>query len=45
MLNHSRDELSYTLVDLDAAPTEATLDRIRAINGILSVRVLPVIDA
>jgi phosphoglycerate dehydrogenase-like enzyme len=44
MLNHSRDELSYTLVDLDAAPSEATLDRIRGIDGILSVRVLPVID-
>jgi D-3-phosphoglycerate dehydrogenase len=44
MLNHSREELSYTLVDLDAAPTESTLARIRAIDGILSVRVLPIID-
>jgi D-3-phosphoglycerate dehydrogenase len=45
MLNQSRDELSYTLVDLDAPPTEATLTRIRDIDGILSVRVLPIIDA
>jgi D-3-phosphoglycerate dehydrogenase len=45
MLNHSRDELSYTLVDLDAPPNEATLARIRGIDGILSVRVLPIIDA
>jgi D-3-phosphoglycerate dehydrogenase len=45
MLNHSRDELSYTLVDLDAPPSEVTLGRIRGIDGILSVRVLPVIDA
>jgi D-3-phosphoglycerate dehydrogenase len=45
MLNHSRDEISYTLVDLDAAPADATLDRIRRIDGILCVRVLPVIDA
>jgi D-3-phosphoglycerate dehydrogenase / 2-oxoglutarate reductase len=44
MLNHSRDELSYTLVDLDAAPSESTLARIRAIEGILSVRALPIID-
>jgi D-3-phosphoglycerate dehydrogenase len=44
MLNHSRDELSYTLVDLDAPPAEATVDRIRSIEGILSVRVLPIID-
>ncbi|HEX7237022.1 MAG TPA: phosphoglycerate dehydrogenase [Gammaproteobacteria bacterium] len=45
MLNHSRDELSYTLVDLDTQPTEATLERIRSIDGILSVRVLPLVDA
>ncbi|HWN38067.1 MAG TPA: phosphoglycerate dehydrogenase [Gammaproteobacteria bacterium] len=45
MLNHSRDELSYTLVDLDAQPNEATLERIRGIDGILSVRVLPIIGA
>src|SRR5262245_16450091 len=45
MLNHSRDELSYTLVDLDTQPSEATLERIRAIDGILSVRVLPIIGA
>jgi len=45
MLNHSREELSYTLVDLDAPPSPATVDRIRSIDGILSVRVLPVIDA
>jgi D-3-phosphoglycerate dehydrogenase len=45
MLNHSREELSYTLVDLDAAANDATLERIRGIDGILSVRVLPIIDA
>jgi D-3-phosphoglycerate dehydrogenase len=44
MLNHSRDELSYTLLDLDAPPSEATLARIRGIDGILSVRVLPVVE-
>jgi D-3-phosphoglycerate dehydrogenase len=45
MLNHSRDELSYTLVDLDAAPNQATLERIRGIDGILSVRVMPILEA
>lgn len=45
MLNHSRDELSYTLLDLDAPPNEATLARIRSIDGILSARVLPIIEA
>jgi D-3-phosphoglycerate dehydrogenase / 2-oxoglutarate reductase len=41
MLNHSRGEISYTLVDLDAPVSERTLDRIRRIHGILSARVLP----
>jgi D-3-phosphoglycerate dehydrogenase len=45
MLNHSREELSYTLVDLDAPPSDETVARIRAIVGILSVRVLPIIEA
>ena len=33
MLNHSRDELSYTLVDLDTQPTEETVERIRGITA------------
>jgi D-3-phosphoglycerate dehydrogenase len=45
MLNHSREDLSYTLVDLDAAPSEETLVRIRGIDGILSARVLPIIES
>jgi D-3-phosphoglycerate dehydrogenase len=44
MLNHSRGDLSYTLVDLDAAPNNATLARIRKIDGILAARVLPIIE-
>jgi D-3-phosphoglycerate dehydrogenase / 2-oxoglutarate reductase len=45
MLNHSRGELSYTLVDLDAAPNAETLARIRKIDGILAARVLPVVES
>jgi D-3-phosphoglycerate dehydrogenase len=45
MLNHSRGEISYTLVDLDAAPNDATLERIRRIDGILAVRVLPILES
>jgi D-3-phosphoglycerate dehydrogenase len=44
MLNHSRGEISYTLVDLDATPNAETLARIRGIEGILSARVLPIIE-
>jgi len=45
MLNHSRGELSYTLVDLDAPPNDATIARIRNIEGILGARVLPILDS
>jgi len=45
MLNHSRGELSYTLVDLDAAPNAEMLARIRKIDGILAARVLPIIES
>jgi len=38
LLNKSRGELAYTIIDLDAAITEATLARIRSIPGVLSVR-------
>jgi D-3-phosphoglycerate dehydrogenase len=45
MLNHSRGELSYTLVDLDAPANDETIGRIRGIEGILSARVLPIIES
>jgi D-3-phosphoglycerate dehydrogenase len=45
MLNHSRGEISYTLVDLDAPANDATLERIRNIDGILTARVLPIIES
>jgi D-3-phosphoglycerate dehydrogenase len=38
LLNKSRGELAYTIVDLDGAITEATLVRIRSIPGVISVR-------
>jgi D-3-phosphoglycerate dehydrogenase len=45
MLNHSRGEISYTLVDLDAPANDATVERIRKIEGILAARVLPIIES
>jgi len=41
MVNHSRDTISYTIVDLDAPVSQATLTRIQAIDGILSARICP----
>jgi len=40
MANRSRDEVAVTLIDLDRLCPEATLEEIRAIDGVLSVRAL-----
>jgi D-3-phosphoglycerate dehydrogenase len=40
MLNKSRGDLAYTLVDVDQDVPEAALDAVRAINGVLAVRVM-----
>lgn len=41
MVNKSRGEMAYTLVDVDSAVGEPVLAQIRAIEGVLSVRYLP----
>ena len=40
MLNKSKGELAYTLVDVDRAVTGPVLDQLRAIDGVLTVRAL-----
>jgi D-3-phosphoglycerate dehydrogenase len=44
LLNRSRGEISYTIVDIDSPASPETLKRIRNIDGILSARVLPIIE-
>ena len=41
MVNKSRGEMAYTLVDVDSAVGAPVLDSLRAIGGVLSVRYLP----
>lgn len=41
MVNKSRGEMAYTLVDVDSAVDGKVLDSLRAIAGVLSVRYLP----
>ena len=41
MVNKSRGEMAYTLVDVDSPVSEAVLDAIRGISGVLAVRYLP----
>jgi D-3-phosphoglycerate dehydrogenase len=41
MVNKSRGEMAYTLVDVDSAVDPAVLAKVAAIKGVLSVRYLP----
>lgn len=40
MTNKSRDKYAYTLLDLEGVPEEATIEKLRAVDGILRVRVV-----
>jgi D-3-phosphoglycerate dehydrogenase / 2-oxoglutarate reductase len=40
LLNKSRGEIAYTLIDLDGTPEPAALAKIRSIPGVLSLRAL-----
>jgi D-3-phosphoglycerate dehydrogenase len=42
MLNKSRGEMAYTLVDVDSSVPDAVIDSLEAIHGVLMVRYLPV---
>ena len=44
LLNKSRGEVAYTIIDLDGGIDDATLDSIRGIDGVLSLRHLPKVD-
>ncbi|MCU0840894.1 MAG: phosphoglycerate dehydrogenase [Thiobacillaceae bacterium] len=41
MVNKSKGEMAYTLVDVDSPVSDALLDRLKAIEGVLRVRYLP----
>jgi len=41
MVNKSRGDMAYTLVDVESPVDDAVLDHLRAIDGVLSVRYLP----
>ena len=40
MLNRSREDLAYTIIDIDGAISEKTVEKIRGIGGVLMVRVI-----
>jgi D-3-phosphoglycerate dehydrogenase len=41
MVNKSRGDVAYTLVDVDSAVADSVLANIAAIEGVLAVRYLP----
>ncbi len=40
MLNKSRDDVAYNLIDVVCVPSEGVLDKMRAIEGVINVRVI-----
>jgi D-3-phosphoglycerate dehydrogenase len=44
MINKSRGEMAYTLVDVDSPVAEPVLQGLAGIAGVLSVRYLPAHD-
>lgn len=43
MLNKSRGDMAYTLVDVDSKVPDAAIDALRKIEGVLAVRYLPIL--
>ncbi len=41
MVNKSRGDIAYTMLDLDSPAAESSLAKIRSIEGVMTVRVLP----
>ena len=41
MINKSREELAYNIIDLADTLSEDALEKIRALNGVINVRVIP----
>ncbi len=40
MLNKSRDEVAYNLIDIDTHVTDAVLEKMRAVDGVINVRLI-----
>ena len=40
MLNKSKGELAYNIIDIDGAVTDAAIKRLKAIKGVIMVRVI-----
>ena len=41
MLNKSRQDIAYNLIDVEAVPSDDVLDKMRAVEGVVNVRLIP----
>ena len=41
MVNKSRDDIAYNMIDLDQDPSQDTIDKLLAVDGVIRVRQLP----
>lgn len=41
MVNKSRDDIAYNMIDLDKEPSQETIDKLLAVDGVIRVRQLP----
>jgi D-3-phosphoglycerate dehydrogenase len=40
LLNKSIGDVAYNIIDLDTAPQESLLEKIRSLNGVINLRVI-----
>jgi len=40
MLNKSRDQVAYNIIDVECVPSESVLEKMRAIEGVIQVRIV-----
>jgi D-3-phosphoglycerate dehydrogenase len=40
MLNKSRDDIAYNLIDVAEEPSESVVEKMRAVTGVINVRVI-----
>jgi D-3-phosphoglycerate dehydrogenase len=41
MINKSREDVAYNLIDVESMPSESALQKIMDVEGVINVRVLP----
>jgi D-3-phosphoglycerate dehydrogenase len=40
MINKSRDDIAYNLIDIASAPDDSVIEKIRKVDGVINIRVI-----